>query len=99
VLGVNYLLSLGFADPRRIGVMGWSYGGYMTLQCLLHAPETFKAGAAGAPVTNWLNYDTIYTERYMVCRRTTPMVIAIVRREFRRESQGAPAADPQHRGR
>jgi dipeptidyl-peptidase-4 len=63
--GVKYLLSLGFADPNRIGVMGWSYGGYMTLQCLLHAPEVFKAGAAGAPVTNWLNYDTIYTERYM----------------------------------
>ncbi len=65
VAGVRYLLSLGFADPQRIGVMGWSYGGYMTLQCLLHAPEIFKAGAAGAPVTNWLNYDTIYTERYM----------------------------------
>jgi dipeptidyl-peptidase-4 len=65
VAGVKYLLSLGFADPRRIGVMGWSYGGYMTLQCLLHAPEIFRAGAAGAPVTNWLNYDTIYTERYM----------------------------------
>ncbi|MGO9243020.1 MAG: S9 family peptidase [Bryobacteraceae bacterium] len=65
VAGVNYLLSLGFADLQRIGVMGWSYGGYMTLQCLLHAPEIFKAGAAGAPVTNWLNYDTIYTERYM----------------------------------
>jgi len=63
--GIKYLLSLGFADPNRIGVMGWSYGGYMTLQCLLHAPEVFKAGAAGAPVTNWLNYDTIYTERYM----------------------------------
>jgi len=63
--GVKYLLSLGFADAQRIGVMGWSYGGYMTLQCLLQAPEIFKAGAAGAPVTNWLNYDTIYTERYL----------------------------------
>lgn len=63
--GIKYLLSLGFADPNRIGVMGWSYGGYMTLQCLLNAPEIFKAGAAGAPVTNWLNYDTIYTERYL----------------------------------
>jgi dipeptidyl-peptidase-4 len=45
--------------------MGWSYGGYMTLYCLLHAPEIFKAGAAGAAVTDWRNYDTIYTERYM----------------------------------
>ena len=59
-------------DPRRIGVMGWSYGGYMTLQCLLHAPEIFKAGAAGAPVTNWLNYDTIYTERYMGLPQDNP---------------------------
>ena len=63
--GIKYLLGLGFADPNRIGVMGWSYGGYMTLQCLLQAPEVFKAGASGAPVTNWLNYDTIYTERYL----------------------------------
>jgi dipeptidyl-peptidase-4 len=63
--GIQYLLSKGFADPERIGVMGWSYGGYMTLYCLLHAPEIFKAGAAGAAVTDWRNYDTIYTERYM----------------------------------
>ncbi len=63
--GVKYLLSLGFTDEERIGVYGWSYGGYMTLYCLLHAPETFAAGAAGAAVTDWRNYDTIYTERYM----------------------------------
>ena len=63
--GIRYLASLGFADPQRIGVQGWSYGGYMTLYCLLHAPEVFKAGAAGAAVTDWRNYDTIYTERYL----------------------------------
>jgi dipeptidyl-peptidase-4 len=63
--GIKYLLSLGFADPDRIAVNGWSYGGYMTLYCLLHAPEVFKAGIAGAAVTDWRNYDTIYTERYM----------------------------------
>jgi dipeptidyl-peptidase-4 len=63
--GIRYLVGLGFADPERIGVTGWSYGGYMTLYCLLHAPETFKAGIAGAAVTDWRNYDTIYTERYM----------------------------------
>ena len=45
--------------------MGWSYGGYMTLMCLLTAPDVFTAGAAGAPVTDWRNYDTIYTERYL----------------------------------
>lgn len=63
--GVQHLLSMGFVDPKKIGVYGWSYGGYMTLSCMLHAPEVFHAGAAGAPVTHWRNYDTIYTERYM----------------------------------
>lgn len=63
--GVEYLISRGFIDPRRIGVTGWSYGGFMTLNLLLNAPDLFHAGFAGAPVTNWLNYDTIYTERYM----------------------------------
>ena len=63
--GIQYLISLGFVDPQRIGVTGWSYGGFMTLNMLLNAPDLFHAGFAGAPVTNWLNYDTIYTERYM----------------------------------
>jgi dipeptidyl-peptidase-4 len=63
--GIQYLVSQGFVDPARIGIYGWSYGGYMTLYSLLNAPGTFRAGIAGAPVTNWQNYDTIYTERYM----------------------------------
>jgi dipeptidyl-peptidase-4 len=63
--GIEYLISLGFVDPQRIGLYGWSYGGYMTLYTLTHAPNLIKAGIAGAPVTNWRNYDTIYTERYM----------------------------------
>jgi dipeptidyl-peptidase 4 len=63
--GVRHLISMGFVDPARIGVTGWSYGGYMTLNCLLNAPDLFRAGFAGAPVTNWRNYDTIYTERYL----------------------------------
>ena len=63
--GIKYLTSLGFVDSNRIGVNGWSYGGFMTLNMLLNAPDTFRAGFAGAPVTNWLNYDSIYTERYM----------------------------------
>jgi dipeptidyl-peptidase 4 len=65
VAGVRYLISMGFVDPSRIGVTGWSYGGYMTLNCMLNAPDIFRAGFAGAPVTNWHNYDTIYTERYL----------------------------------
>jgi dipeptidyl-peptidase-4 len=52
-------------DGRRVGIMGGSYGGYMTLRCLTEAPETFRAGVAHAPVTDWDGYDTCYTERYM----------------------------------
>ncbi len=63
--GVQYLASLGFIDTSRMGIYGWSYGGYMTLYTLTHAPGLFRAGIAGAPVTHWRNYDTIYTERYM----------------------------------
>jgi len=63
--GVEYLKTLPFADTARMGLYGWSYGGYMTLYTLTHAPDLFRAGVAGAPVTSWKNYDTIYTERYM----------------------------------
>lgn len=63
--GIAQLVSMGFVDPARIGIYGWSYGGYMTLYSLLNAPDLFRAGVAGAPVTNWRNYDTIYTERYL----------------------------------
>ncbi len=63
--GIDYLVSLGFVDPQRIGMYGWSYGGYMTLYTVTHAPGLIKAAIAGAPVTNWRNYDSIYTERYM----------------------------------
>jgi dipeptidyl-peptidase-4 len=63
--GVAYLKSLPYVDPARIGITGWSYGGFMTLYALTHAPEVFKCGAAGGPVTAWKFYDSIYTERYM----------------------------------
>jgi len=65
VAGIKYLVSLGFVDPARIGIHGWSYGGFMTLNAMLNAPDVFRCGFSGAPVTSWLNYDTIYTERYM----------------------------------
>ncbi|EGD81045.1 hypothetical protein PTSG_10987 [Salpingoeca rosetta] len=52
-------------DMDRIGVYGWSYGGYMSLMCLAQHPEVFKVAMAGAPVTDWRGYDTGYTERYM----------------------------------
>ncbi|MGC9400366.1 MAG: S9 family peptidase [Anaerolineae bacterium] len=63
--GVRWLIEQGIADPVRVGITGWSYGGYMTLMCLLKAPEVFRVGVAGAPVTAWDGYDTHYTERYM----------------------------------
>ena len=63
--GVKYLKSLPYVDGSRIGIWGWSYGGYMTLYSLFNAPDVFKAGVSVAPVTDWTLYDTIYTERYM----------------------------------
>jgi dipeptidyl-peptidase-4 len=62
---VRWLAGQAFVDPRRIGVWGWSYGGYMTLMLMFKAPELFRAGVAGAPVTDWMLYDTHYTERYL----------------------------------
>ena len=63
--GVRWLVARGLADPQRVGIYGWSYGGYMAAMCLLRAPETFKVAVAGAPVAAWDGYDTQYTERYM----------------------------------
>ncbi len=61
----KYLGRLPFADPARIGIFGWSYGGYMSSLCLLKGNDVFNSAIAVAPVTNWKWYDTIYTERYM----------------------------------
>jgi dipeptidyl-peptidase-4 len=63
--GVRYLRTLPYVDPERIGIYGWSFGGTMVLNAMLRAPGVFAAGAAIAPVTDWREYDTIYTERYM----------------------------------
>ena len=65
VSGVEFLKTLPFVDRTRIGVFGWSYGGYMALMCLMQAPDVFAAGVAGAPVTDWRLYDTHYTERFL----------------------------------
>jgi len=72
VEGVRWLETLGFADVSRVGIYGWSYGGYMTLMALAMAPDLFKAGVAGAPVTVWEGYDTAYTERYMGTPQENP---------------------------
>jgi dipeptidyl-peptidase 4 len=63
-IGARYLASLPYVDPARIGIWGWSFGGYETCYALTHS-RLFAAGAAVAPVTDWHFYDTIYTERYM----------------------------------
>ena len=63
--GVEYLRSLPWVDASRIGVHGWSYGGFMTTTLMSRSPGTFKAGIAGAPVIDWSMYEIMYTERYM----------------------------------
>lgn len=63
--GVEFLKSQSFVDADRIGVHGWSYGGFMTLNLMLRHPETFKVGVAGGPVVDWKLYEIMYGERYM----------------------------------
>ncbi len=70
--GVRHATALGLVDRGRVGIYGWSYGGYMTLMALAKAPEVFRAGVAGAPVTHWDGYDTHYTERYMGTPQANP---------------------------
>jgi len=61
----KHLASLPYVDAKRIGIWGWSYGGFITALCMTKGADYFKTGIAVAPVTNWRNYDNIYTERYM----------------------------------
>jgi dipeptidyl-peptidase-4 len=68
---VAYLKTLPYVDGSRIGLNGWSYGGYMTSFALTHS-TVWKIGIVGAPVTDWHLYDTIYTERYMATPQNNP---------------------------
>ncbi len=70
--GVEHLLSLDFVDPERVGVDGWSYGGFMTISMMLKYPGIFKAGCAGGPVIDWKYYEVMYGERYMDTPKTNP---------------------------
>lgn len=65
IAGVELLKTLPYVDGERIGIIGHSNGGYMTLMCMMKAPEVYRAGVAIAPVTDWTLYDTHYTERYL----------------------------------
>jgi dipeptidyl-peptidase-4 len=63
--GVDYLKSLPFVDANKMGVHGWSFGGFMTTSLMLRHPDVFKVGVAGGPVIDWNMYEIMYTERYM----------------------------------
>ncbi|MCD4746629.1 MAG: prolyl oligopeptidase family serine peptidase, partial [Bacteroidales bacterium] len=68
----KYLGTLNFVDPGRIGIFGWSYGGYMSTLCMTKGADYFSTGIAVAPVTNWRYYDNIYTERFMRTPQENP---------------------------
>ncbi|HRO44041.1 MAG TPA: DPP IV N-terminal domain-containing protein [Flavipsychrobacter sp.] len=70
--GVEYLKSLSFVDAKRMGVHGWSYGGFMTTSLMLLHPNVFKVGVAGGPVMDWSMYEVMYTERYMDTPENNP---------------------------
>ena len=63
--GIEYLKSLGYVDETRIGVHGWSFGGFMTTNLMLNHADVFKVGVAGGPVIDWSYYEVMYGERYM----------------------------------
>jgi dipeptidyl-peptidase-4 len=72
IAAARYLGTLPYVDPSRIGIYGWSYGGFMALNAILKGADVFRAAIAVAPVTNWRYYDTIYTERYNGLPRDNP---------------------------
>ncbi|MDI3527677.1 MAG: dipeptidyl-peptidase 4 [Tenuifilum sp.] len=69
----KYLQTLPYVDASRIGIWGWSFGGYMSSLCLFKGADVFKMAIAVAPVTNWRYYDSIYTERYMGLPQDNPL--------------------------
>lgn len=72
MVGVEYLKSLPFVDADRLGVDGWSYGGFMTTSLMVREPGVFKVGVAGGPVIDWQYYEVMYGERYMDTPETNP---------------------------
>ena len=68
--GMRWLLSHDWADAERVGVHGWSYGGFMTISLMVNYPEVFKVGVAGGPVIDWKWYEVMYGERYMETEAT-----------------------------
>ncbi|MFK7920559.1 MAG: DPP IV N-terminal domain-containing protein [Bacteroidia bacterium] len=72
LVGVEYLKQKPWIDAERMGVLGWSYGGFMTSALMLRTPGTFQVGVAGGPVVDWRMYEIMYTERYMDTPQTNP---------------------------
>ena len=72
MVGVKRLMDLPFVDKDRIGVHGWSYGGFMTISLMTNYPDVFKVGVAGGPVIDWKWYEIMYGERYMDNPETNP---------------------------
>jgi dipeptidyl-peptidase-4 len=72
VLGVMYLKTLPYVDSTRMGIYGWSYGGFMTTSLMTRTPGLFKVGVAGGSVIDWSYYEVMYTERYMDTPQTNP---------------------------
>lgn len=72
IKGVEYLKSLPYVDAQKLGIHGWSYGGFMTTSFMLKHPEIFKVGVAGGPVIDWNMYEIMYTERYMDSPQNNP---------------------------
>lgn len=70
--GIKFLKSLPYVDAARIGVHGWSYGGFMTISLITNYPDVFKVGVAGGPVIDWKWYEVMYGERYMDSPHTNP---------------------------
>lgn len=70
--GVAFLKSLPYVDANRLGIHGWSFGGFMTINMLLRNPDAFKAGVAGGPVIDWKYYEVMYGERYMDTPQENP---------------------------
>lgn len=70
--GVSYLHSLPYVDKQRMGVHGWSYGGFMTTSLMLRHPDVFQAAVGGGPVIDWSLYEVMYTERYMGTPQNNP---------------------------
>jgi dipeptidyl-peptidase-4 len=70
--GVDYLRTLPYVDMNRLGVHGWSFGGFMTISLMTTYPDVFKVGVAGGPVIDWKWYEVMYGERYMDTPQANP---------------------------